>query len=295
MFFDDDLLSVVCSRCSKQINMQVVNTVKYWVNHWLTELCVKHKRGSAPSSTPSIERFGFLVKSSELRHSRPICKGVETPQMIEVLCPGLRGSDDFRITRYLQRSAALGGGAPPRYTLCARLFGKSVHLGLLDEDERVELMREERASWLWENSHGTLSMFSRQCLKMVQMTEEDAERFAPSPCASCRDLLNVKTFCNILSRPVPEAENVKFTPHSTNSPLIRNIVKRQLGVEDLLTTVSLTISQAITETQLILILALSQEKVCTGSSSPKWLLPESSNPTPSSLESLNITSSAGVG
>lgn len=217
-FFSDDLSAVRCSRCKLKLRMDQPNQIKGWKCHRESHSCRKHG-----SSTPPITVFTVPVKP---RTSIPV-------SLINTPCPGLQSSDDERILSYLQRTSVSGGGAKPRCVLCEMLFGKHVTLSDLSSHQATEVQRMERVTFLWTNVHSTLSVHSTSCHGIIQVVETQLTR----PCVACRELLEVKSFINAISRPTPNPKNVKFTPHVITTPLVQDIVKRQLGIGELLTSV----------------------------------------------------------
>lgn len=166
--------------------------------------------------------------------------------LIDTPCPGLQSVDDPRILSYLQRTSIPGGGSKPRHVLCKNLFGEEIRLSDLTPKQMNKLRRVEQLDYLWINVHSTLSVHSSSCLKVLRLTEAQLEK-GSWPCSSCRDLLALKTFRNTISRPIPDPANVKFTPHAMTVPMVQDIVKRQLGVENLFTSVCLIYLSLSTE------------------------------------------------
>lgn len=131
---------------------------------------------------------------------------------------------------------APGGGAKPRWVICQDLFGKDIDMKDLDEEDEMELEQAERAGYRWHNSHRTLSVHSTSCAGTVKVSEsEDAN--ARLPCAPCKELLIVKAFQTALSHPTPDPKNLKFTPNAARIPAITALVKQQLGVDALISSV----------------------------------------------------------
>lgn len=159
--------------------------------------------------------------------------------LIDTPCPGLQSVDDPRILSYLQRTSIPGGGSKPRHVLCKNIFGEEVRLSDLTPEQMNKLRQVEQLGYLWINVHSTLSVHSSSCLKVLRVTEAQLEK-GPRPCNSCRDLLVLKSFRNTISRPIPDPSNVKFTPHAMTVPMVQDIVKRQLGIENLFSSVCFT-------------------------------------------------------
>ena len=222
-FFNDDLFAVRCSRCKIKLHMEKLNEVKSWKRHRLSPSCRKHG-----SSTPPITLYTVPITHNSVTRDLPI----------EIPCPGLQSRDDERILGYLQRTSVSGGGSKPRHVLCKNLFGKHVALCDLSPSRAREVQQRERLTYAWINVHSTLSIHAASCLGVIRVSESQLGNGTRiRPCLPCEELLLLKTFINAISRPIPDPKNVKFTPHSITSTVIQDIVKRQLGVSGLLSSV----------------------------------------------------------
>ena len=222
-FFNDDLFAVRCSRCKIKLHMERLNEVKSWKRHRLSPSCRKHG-----SSIPPITLYTIPITHNS----------VKKDLLIETPCPGLQSSDDERILSYLQRTSVSGGGSKPRYVLCKNLFGKHVALCDLSPSQMREVQQRERLTYAWINVHSTLSIHAASCLGAIRVLESESQ-FGNGirPCLPCEELLSLKVFINAISRPIPDPNNVKFTPHSITSTVVQDIVKWQLGISNLISSV----------------------------------------------------------
>lgn len=166
---------------------------------------------------------------------------IRPPRCIDTPCPGLRASDNPRILSYLQRTSIPGGGAKPRHVLCQKMFGDNGCMSDLSPKQMKRLLGVECALYLWENVHTTLSIHSTSCVRIIQVSETELPT-ATHPCMPCRELLSNKTFKNAISRPTPHPGNTRYTAHVWTEPLVQETVKRQLGIEDLFSSVRIDIS-----------------------------------------------------
>ncbi|EJD43924.1 hypothetical protein AURDEDRAFT_19453, partial [Auricularia subglabra TFB-10046 SS5] len=132
----------------------------------------------------------------------------------------------------LQRSSALGGGAPSRVKLALQLFGCSWADLSLRQEDAVKTCEEQSFRWL--NRRGVRAVFSSNCLRTVEIAVTDA----PKPCVNCSELYNLKTFKNALKRPPPDDTDLKYTPHDHRSTELGLIYARYSGVRDLVERVS---------------------------------------------------------
>ncbi|KAJ4476391.1 hypothetical protein C8J55DRAFT_375404, partial [Lentinula edodes] len=126
----------------------------------------------------------------------------------------------------LDRTGALGGGAPSVDALAHRLFGRKYRTLNLWRKQRVKLL--QRREWKWENHHGLGRVYSTLCTRMLEPGDIEG------PCFFCFSLLNLKTFRNAMTIPKPKTENYKFLNKEYRNESLAQISARSLGIEDLI-------------------------------------------------------------
>jgi len=86
----------------------------------------------------SRQQQGLVIKSIRNFFSSPA--GTALSNIRKYPCPGLTREDNPRVSRYLKRSLATGGGAPSRTNIAEVLFGvDAVYSYLSGADKKVVL------------------------------------------------------------------------------------------------------------------------------------------------------------
>ncbi|KAI0054687.1 hypothetical protein BV25DRAFT_1770662, partial [Artomyces pyxidatus] len=108
------------------------------------------------------------------------------------------------------RTAKNGGGAPPLPKIARMLFGAKDFSSLSEDDKDTVFAKEEKL-YRWKNLPNPKRVESATCQESVMVPEaRNDEKFV---CSDCLRLLKDKVFKNALARPMPDEENLKFTPH----------------------------------------------------------------------------------
>lgn len=117
-------------------------------------------------------------------------------------CPGLSEADHPGIGILLDRTGALGGGAPSVTVLAKRLYGRSYKNLPLRKKQKVKLL--QRREWQWEHHHNDGRVYSTLCAQTLEASDIDG------PCFSCFSLLQLKGFRVAISVPKPKIVNYKY-------------------------------------------------------------------------------------
>lgn len=125
-------------------------------------------------------------------------------QTMEFPCPGIRVNDDPRVEVYLTRTGASGGGARSEVILAKEIFGRAY--STLNKKQKKEIQDRRQASFSWRNDHERQTVFSVKCGRSVQA--ESAAMVVK--CPECAKVLRLKQFQNVLGKPMPKAENLKY-------------------------------------------------------------------------------------
>jgi hypothetical protein len=194
-----------------------------------------------------VERFKEHRKGKKCKAGKPTQKTLHSfrlappvvQERVRSACPGLGAVHSELIPQYLERTAMLSGGAPPRWKLEAAALKKRQRTGrgqMSSKALRRTILSEERAQALWFNNHSTLTVSSSQCRKLVYHPAESG----PRPCFSCMSLLQLKTFRNQLRRGTPRGKNWKFAPKAYRiAPVLAKSYARHMDVEELLVSSAL--------------------------------------------------------
>lgn len=153
-FDHNNLCRVRCSSCTKWVNMRVLYKLRRWSEHHQSPAC--QAKQSTALRTSLLHHYGFSRTTTQLSpQSTPLA-------YIDIPCPSLDHQADPRISRYLQRSSTVGGGAHSRTSLAAYLFSGRTWKDLLFPERQVVLCQEE-SEFIWRNnqSYNTFSVHHR--------------------------------------------------------------------------------------------------------------------------------------
>lgn len=197
-------------------NAVVDEKAVYWVRH---SIC-----GKTHKSKRSYDRTWFRrhvnVKCHLLKHPAPAARTPILSQIIEKsaplqrsfvvtrvtrACPGLTSHDDPRITTYLRRSGASGGGARSITTISKILYNKFFRK--LSSTRQKEVITTQHNELKWRNEHTLDRVIATDCLKTVKTSTPDEH---PHPCPSCDHILRLPNFRKALAKQVPKDEDFKY-------------------------------------------------------------------------------------
>jgi hypothetical protein len=150
---------------------------------------------------------------------------------VSLPCPGLTSNYDSKITNYLTRSQAAGGGSRARPAISQEKFGKP--LGQLNKEEFARVRQIEAGTFRWINFREQGFVRAALCLRESPSRQEPA-----APCRECVLISKDQIFKNALARKLPEDENLKFTPHGHRATLTGKQYAKTVGVYDLVNRAS---------------------------------------------------------
>lgn len=202
--------------------MRQLYDISRWKEHRKTSHCCRNK-----GSYSSLTSF-FAISSSKSKGRQP---STPDPQIL-VPCPGLTAEHYPKVGVYLSRTSALGGGAPSRIKLAARLFNSSWKE--LSSKQKQAVRRREELLFEWVNRHACGAVFSTSCATDVYT----ADPLHPEPCTACSGLLKNKRFKSAIHRPPPEKRHLKYVPKLYRSEELGRIFIRYHGARDLVESVS---------------------------------------------------------
>ena len=205
--------SVMHSLCGQLVTMKEPYNTAHFFRHIGT--C----KGSSKTPVPSgagISRF--LVQKKQT-----------TTLLRSLPCPGLTGSHHEHIPIYLRRSSAPGGGATSR-TIAARELYNDCKYVELTKVQKANVRHLQRLQFRWINDHHEERVVSTKCLGMVLM-KEDIDKV--DPCVECIALLHLGALRNALSRPIPDDENLKYTPKECLGTLLGKLYAAHLGLREI--------------------------------------------------------------
>ncbi|SGY54971.1 BQ5605_C006g03941 [Microbotryum silenes-dioicae] len=162
---------------------------------------------------------------------RPIASGATATSPSLGPCPGLTSETAMH---YLSSTAAQGGGAPPRRTLCLRLYPK-IGKRPMTELERKEVDKLEANEWKWRNDHRAPRIISVNCRKYS--ARDSINKDGPSlPCEECARLPKDSSCRAALRRQYAAGATRKYTnkKYVAGDTLLSAIYRRHHGLEEIL-------------------------------------------------------------
>lgn len=128
----------------------------------------------------------------------------------ERACKGLTADVDNRITQYISRPGALGGGGRSVVFLAFHRFGKTY--SALPEEQKKEIRQMNEAGWRWILKPEYESIHSKNCLNIISVPVSHVlqDRWKLT-CRNCWAIKGDKDFIRALTVPEPLDENGKYT------------------------------------------------------------------------------------
>ncbi|KAJ3920095.1 hypothetical protein F5877DRAFT_38885 [Lentinula edodes] len=228
-FYDDKPRVVHCPNCCRDQIVQKPYKSKRFRDHFVK--CIEsqyhtQKSKSATARTPKLTSETVRRKWDIFATRLVLPSGKPKPRS----CPGLTETNHPRISIYLRRSAATGGGARSCTRIAKELFNSLYRHLSRSEKAEVNLMQvhEQR----WKNDHQNLRVFSVECLHFSPTLDRGQRSL---PCAECTALLKMNEFNNILRKEMPADENYKFTNHAYQNEVLGKHLAKCKGLRDLFT------------------------------------------------------------
>lgn len=229
---------VWCPQCSDWFPLREVFQSADFQSHY-AECKSKNSVAKASSQVSVKNFFSAIPKKSSNRFTNKMSLD-NNSGLLEQSCPGLTKCFDPRIDRYLERTGADGGGAPPYQKLHQRV--KMTHPRKRDvkrslrkankggfytkSDQAREIRLLEARLYKWIN-HRTLKLVrSRECTGISNAKG--------SPCEPCRALKKLKVFKNALSRKTSPEDKLKYTPHRFVEGFLHNLTIKYKGLDKLI-------------------------------------------------------------
>jgi hypothetical protein len=183
------------------------------------------KRSNFAGRTCTLEAMG-QVSIQKVKTASP-------PQAMIVPCPGLTNAENQKISVYLKRSGAAGGGARSLARIAAELFKTSFKK--LNKACRKVILNVQQHEYLWRNDHNHLRIFSTTCEKStsIQDTEVDGRIH---PCQSCLALLPNRRFIDLLNKPVPADDNYIYVNRRFQNQILSEAFAKVKGLKHIIET-----------------------------------------------------------
>ena len=194
-----------------------------WRDH--LEKCKAKTKGKKSVKSPSLFAMGWAIK----KPSKVVTADVS--EKLQVPCPGITEADNPKVTQYLKRTGALGGGGRSLPVIAKDLFNK-LFSKLKHENNRKKVVDTQMHEWQWRNDHENLRVHSTSCQKKVADRSAAAKR--PKPCPDCDNVLRSRAFRNAIRRPIPSDEKFIFINHRFRNKSLGRIYGRTIGVKEII-------------------------------------------------------------
>ena len=173
------------SRCGKWYTVKEPYDTTHFKKH-VNDDCQKLKP-TAAAEMPEVgkwkEYFDIDVKN-----------GTRPGNIQPIPCPGLTDRDDTRISQYLGRSGAPGGGARSITDIAKQLYGTIFRR--LTRQKKKEVLDTQIHEQKWWNDHQNDRVFAQNCQKTVTRTNGERDK----PCTNCAYLLHDNRFKDALRK-----------------------------------------------------------------------------------------------
>lgn len=227
---------VWCSWCINWIPLKEVFQFSCYEKHRKDE-CPMREQGAI---RPATVKEGNILSFFKAQSKPGTHIGTESQEVVSASysCPGLTKAFDPRIVRYLARTGAAGGGAPPIKILKQSIRLQQDYLktlksrgkrkgGLLTKKQlKAELDNLEEREYKWIN-HGP-----RKLVRASDCTST-TETYGV-PCQARRKLRSNPIFMNALRRKPPPDENIKYTPLKFVRGFYRDLCLKYRGLDKLI-------------------------------------------------------------
>jgi len=204
-----DVSHIRCMNCGKTQSLQQAFKIEAFKAH--------RKRCKGEGGMRPITDF-FKAKNA------PTLPAFETYS-----CPGLTELDSPKISIYIRRTGALGGGGTSVSSISESLYNK--HYIDLSEPRQREVKRKQRHQWLWRNDHIDVAVFSVECAHEVRRSPTDTRVL---PCYNCTQLLSRKKFKNAISKPIPLDENLKHVNEEYRNDTLALYYAKAVGLREIM-------------------------------------------------------------
>lgn len=149
-------------------------------------------------------------------------------------CPGLTKLDDARILDYLCRTAAVGGGGRSWNLIAKERYTKN--FSKLMSKQRKVVLDLQRLEHKWQNDHMHQRVYSANCESHVPSRIHNRSL----PCSSCCQVLQLRSFKNVIRKPVPKVQNQIFTNKMWQNPLLGKLYGRHIGLVEIMDVTKVT-------------------------------------------------------
>ncbi|KAJ3765163.1 hypothetical protein FB446DRAFT_795330 [Lentinula raphanica] len=224
-FRSDRLRAVRCSNCGQDTTCQAKKGApnpRRFLEHYRKctkgDICIpKTTLAASKTSTLTSGIFkGFRKLPEKTRYMLGISRRSESVTsddktsepsasfVKQFSCPGIDASYEPKVTAYLHRSSALGGGSRSVTKLAQQLFQSAFRN--LSKAQKEEVINRQDSEHTWHNNHRRMNVRSAACLK-VSVDIDESTRILP--CSECQALALLKSFQNALGHKTPESDNRK--------------------------------------------------------------------------------------
>jgi hypothetical protein len=160
-FDKHDLWRVRHSVCGEWKRVKEPYDVTRWNKHLRDCNDMKKKK---IIKTPSLFSMGFIKVAKQAANTVPAV--IESQKSSYIPCPGITEADDARVTKYLKRTGALGGGGRSLAVILKGIFKKLFTKLKLAKNKKM-VVDTQMHEWRWRNDHENLRVYSTSCQKNV--------------------------------------------------------------------------------------------------------------------------------
>ncbi|KAJ3833288.1 hypothetical protein F5878DRAFT_700127 [Lentinula raphanica] len=161
-------------------------------------------KGFQKLSTKTRYMLGLSPRSPSVTSSN-FSEESPAPLPRQFSCPGINATYEPKVTPYLHRSSALGGGSRSVMKIAHQFFRSPFRN--LSKAQKEEVIDQQDSEHTWCNNHRRMNVRSVACMKVSVDVDEDANIL---PCSECRALMLSKVFRNAIGLKMPDSGKQKY-------------------------------------------------------------------------------------
>ncbi|KAJ7438890.1 hypothetical protein B0H11DRAFT_2356551 [Mycena galericulata] len=233
-----DAKHVRCSRCAKPQAMKTPFNVSNFKNH--SDRCkgptkygkVAGAGGMATLDTLFNSQSAHAAGSSKPNACAPTvvldpASCIASTSKVPRPCLGLTPDDEPRISQYLERSGAMGGGARSLTEITGELFPRASSYKNLSAARKQQVDTKQVHEWVWRNDHAQTRVFSTKCKKVLHSAS------TKSACTQCLGVISNGKFKKAISRPCPPDGNFKYNNQAYRGQSIAELYAKCVGLKEI--------------------------------------------------------------
>ena len=148
---------------------------------------------------------------------------------LPVPCAGITEQHAPGVSKYLQRTGALGGGSRSLLKIAYERYGEPY--AELSDAQRAVVSRQQRHEQTWRNNHALPAVFSVKCKQTIPVKHGHVP--AHPICVPCLSIARSKRFKAALRVPMPSPEHYRHLNYQYRNESLGHLYARSVGLQEL--------------------------------------------------------------